>query len=236
MTDAYELWDGAYVLGALSLQERREFESHLSTCRACRDRLAALSGLPGLLALAAAPVPERATVPRAAPAYTVFALKVRRRRARFVVAAAAAVLAVSGGTAVVTASLVPGTAPSATVARAGTVLHFAAPAGAPLPGLLTATGRLVPEAWGTTIEWTCTYANAATDPAGYADRTSDAAAYELVVIDRTGARTTVASWWAGPGATVSPRAATSIPARDISRVEITAAGSVTPLLMAEPAA
>ena len=40
---------GAYVVGALDHSERVPLEAHLATCPACRDELAALAPLPGLL-------------------------------------------------------------------------------------------------------------------------------------------------------------------------------------------
>lgn len=40
---------GAYVLGALEPPERAEVEAHLPDCAACRDALAELAALPGLL-------------------------------------------------------------------------------------------------------------------------------------------------------------------------------------------
>jgi predicted anti-sigma-YlaC factor YlaD len=45
----YTFDDGAYVLGALSPTERAEFERHLATCASCRESVAALAVLPGLL-------------------------------------------------------------------------------------------------------------------------------------------------------------------------------------------
>jgi hypothetical protein len=41
--------DGAYVLGALSPAERSAFEKHLATCAECRDAVAEVAVLPGLL-------------------------------------------------------------------------------------------------------------------------------------------------------------------------------------------
>jgi hypothetical protein len=41
---------GVYVLGAIEPAERALVESHLATCRECRDELASLAGLPALLA------------------------------------------------------------------------------------------------------------------------------------------------------------------------------------------
>jgi len=41
--------DGAYVLGALSPAERAAYERHLSTCSFCREAVADIAVLPGLL-------------------------------------------------------------------------------------------------------------------------------------------------------------------------------------------
>lgn len=48
-THDYAMWDAAYVLGALSCAERREFEAHLGICASCRAAVAELSDLPPLL-------------------------------------------------------------------------------------------------------------------------------------------------------------------------------------------
>jgi anti-sigma factor RsiW len=40
---------GAYVLGALVPAEREAFERHLAECAICRDEVADLAVLPGLL-------------------------------------------------------------------------------------------------------------------------------------------------------------------------------------------
>ncbi|HEV7146018.1 MAG TPA: zf-HC2 domain-containing protein [Pedococcus sp.] len=48
--DSYTEWDAAYVLGALSPTERREFEDHLATCAPCRTAVADFAGMPALLA------------------------------------------------------------------------------------------------------------------------------------------------------------------------------------------
>ena len=49
--DKYAQWDAAYVLGSLSEKDWREFEAHLGECRACRDAVTELSGMPALLSL-----------------------------------------------------------------------------------------------------------------------------------------------------------------------------------------
>ena len=50
--DRYLEWDGAYVLGALSSSERREYEQHLAGCAACQRAVSEFAGMPGLLAQA----------------------------------------------------------------------------------------------------------------------------------------------------------------------------------------
>ncbi len=45
----YAFDDGAYVLGALSPSERAAFERHLAECAACREAVANVAVLPGLL-------------------------------------------------------------------------------------------------------------------------------------------------------------------------------------------
>jgi hypothetical protein len=45
----HEQDDGAYVLGALSPAERASYERHLSTCSFCREAVADIAVLPGLL-------------------------------------------------------------------------------------------------------------------------------------------------------------------------------------------
>jgi carotenoid cleavage dioxygenase-like enzyme len=47
----YAMWDAAYVLGALSDADRREFEAHLDGCTPCRAAVAELTPLPPLLSV-----------------------------------------------------------------------------------------------------------------------------------------------------------------------------------------
>ena len=49
MTPSEHVALGAYLLGALDPRERAEVEHHLSECRRCRDELAELAPLPGLM-------------------------------------------------------------------------------------------------------------------------------------------------------------------------------------------
>jgi hypothetical protein len=47
--DPFREWDAAYVLGALSADDRRDFERHLQTCPHCARAVAEVAGMPGLL-------------------------------------------------------------------------------------------------------------------------------------------------------------------------------------------
>jgi hypothetical protein len=48
--DRFRTWDGAYVLGALIDEERREYEAHLAQCPECQAAVAEIAMLPSLLA------------------------------------------------------------------------------------------------------------------------------------------------------------------------------------------
>jgi len=57
MTCPNALDDGAYVLGALTPADRAGFESHLGNCPICRESVASLAVLPGLLGRLGGDVP-----------------------------------------------------------------------------------------------------------------------------------------------------------------------------------
>jgi predicted anti-sigma-YlaC factor YlaD len=117
---------GAYVLGALTPTDRAGYERHLATCAECRDEVAELAVLPGLLsrldaetAVALAEPPQRA--PRSILTRTLAAASAsrirERRRHRWalagtgLVAAFLAVLLGIGATTVVTGGSRPPTQP-----------------------------------------------------------------------------------------------------------------------------
>jgi hypothetical protein len=89
--------------------------------------------------------------------------------------------------------------------------------------VITANIQVEKKGWGTRFDWSCSYA-------GGLWKTDDAASYDLVVTDRTGAQTTVATWRiAGPRAS-GLSASTNIPSDQIASVEIRVTGSSQPLL------
>ncbi|HET6704982.1 zf-HC2 domain-containing protein [Amycolatopsis sp.] len=105
MSDPYGEWDAAYVLGALSPGERREYEQHLACCGSCAAAVASFAGMPGILSV----VPRETTVELLGPATLatpamllpglVRAARASRRRARARVAAALAATALAGAVA-----------------------------------------------------------------------------------------------------------------------------------------
>jgi hypothetical protein len=217
MSDTYREWDAAYVLGALSADERREFEKHLDGCDRCRGSVAELAGIPGILAklpvadaveIAAAPeqpagespFPELGIVQRLARA------EVRRRRRSLIIALAAGLIVVGslGGL-------------WASNAFAPSVhLHEMTALG---QDVVTAQVAVVPEAYGSRIVWSCQYPSTWKQSFGY----------DLVVIDAAGAATTVATW-SSAGNADGLTATTAIPATAIRAVEIRLTGEPSAVL------
>lgn len=218
--DPFREYDAAYVLGALSGDDRRAFESHLSTCRECAASVRELAGLPGLLGTVPRPVAE--AEPVEPPPDTLLPQLVRQvrretRRRRWtvgLVAAAAATVVGLGGLAlqaqragdpVVAAT--PGPTPTAT-----------APERAMAPVTtsdVSASVALVGVAWGTRVELTCTYA----EEGDYAQTHPDES-YVLVVRDRAGHSEQVAHWRALPGRTMRVTGASAFSLTEIASVEL----------------
>jgi len=228
----YADWDSAYVLGALSPAERREYEAHLETCEACRRSVSELAPMPGLLsrltperAMAlldeeASPAPAPKPELRDAVRLEAHRRGIRRRRRRWAVAATAAAAVV------VLAALFAPLAFSRP-APGGQTVAFDTVADVPV----TATAVLTPVDWGTRIALDCTYESTGTDAGGAPD---GGWPYVLVVVDRDGNRTQVSSWRASPGSTARLEAGTAVDVDDISSLEIQGVESARVLLTAVP--
>jgi hypothetical protein len=197
MSDPYADWDAAYVLGALSSTERREYEEHVDGCERCAASVAELGMMPGLLRL----VPdEEGAAYLDRPAIPVVP-RARRRLPAKALAVAAAVLLLAGvGTGVLVG--VRGGPGPRTVALGSVV---ASP--------LHATVSLTRESWGTEVAMTCTYGGE------YGARRR----YDLYVVDAAGHRQLVSRWQAGPGDTARTTGATDLAPSAIARVELRAA-------------
>jgi len=232
--DQFRDWDAAYVLGALSPEDRRAYEEHLRTCDACRAALGELAGIPGLLrmvpadeALAGAEAGADAGAAGEVVELAVLAhatRRVHRRRMVGLVAAAAALLVI-GGAAGAFVAQPPGTpeaAPSSTSTAPVTELELE-PVGSVA---VTADLTLQKKGWGTRIDWVCSYPADAW-PAG------DGPTYELVLVDDAGKRTVVATWLARNTGARGLGASSSMITEHIRGVEIRVAGSDEPLASAQ---
>jgi hypothetical protein len=219
----YGDWDGAYVLGALSPAERREFEQHLETCERCRQSVGELSGMPGLLGRvdadrafallepAADADPDGAAAAAAAPPIDLVdrieRIERRRRTRRLrIIAAVAAVAVVATAVTVPAVVLSAQPHPDVAVALAPTTTSP-----------LSAQIQLTSVQWGTRIDMHCAYGtdNDWSDPADEGDWD-----YALWVVDRDGVASQVSTWKATSGSKVGLSAATALPLDRIATVEV----------------
>jgi hypothetical protein len=198
--------DGAYVLGALSADERAAFEQHLATCPACTDRVRELASLPAMLA--GLPAGAYADVQGGPPATLLPDLlrhvRSERRRRQWLTtglaglaAACIVALAVIAWPTSHTSAPHPGARPQAmSPVSVSTSLH--------------ATAALTAVNWGTQIRLECRY-NAADTPS---------VDYQLVVFDKHNAAHPAGSWKLIPGKVTHFTGGTALPRDQISRVEI----------------
>jgi hypothetical protein len=212
-TDEFALYDAAYVLGALSPVERREFEDHLKGCTACASSVGELAGLPGLMSkvsleelTAEVEPPPETLLPSLARA--VRRERVRRRLAVGTAAAAAACLVAVGAVAL-SGSDSPARQPATSIASGSSNRAMSAV----VPSPVSASVRLVDVVWGTRVDLTCSYSAQGSFPPG-------GRPYAMVVIDRGGAEQQVATWMALPGRQLTVLGASSLARKDIAAVEI----------------
>ncbi|MFC8922914.1 anti-sigma factor family protein [Cellulosimicrobium sp. NPDC057127] len=254
--DPYREWDAAYVLGALGPQDRRAFEQHLATCAACRESVAELAGMPGILGMLTAehaaaldgaapprgpgpggrtgtPVPGAGPVGDGADVVPLAALATgarrRRVRRRGLLTAAAVALVVAGGVTGVALGGAPGgTAPGdgtpvtpSPLAEAGTTVELLPVDDADVRAELV----LTPVAWGTRLDWSCSYP---------ADAGAAGGTYELVLVDERGSREVVATWSATKaGRSEGLGASSAVPLDGIARLELGVTGLDRPLAAAD---
>lgn len=235
--DPFREWDAAYVLGALSSDDRRAFERHIAGCPACTAAVADLAGIPGILtkidadtavALASAvdgehlPVPAYPTIQKLAESEISRRRRLRRGLIAGMAAAAALVFIVgifAGNTIHPADNLAGGpttNAPSGTVVAMSQIQ----------PNVMTAELRMTSKSWGTRFDWSCNYGSAWAP-------SSVPKAYDLVITDTSGAQFTIATWSAIGAGAKGLTASSGIPIADIRTVEIREAGKTTPLVRGE---
>jgi anti-sigma factor RsiW len=223
----YATWDAAYVLGSLSPADRREFEAHLSRCPQCTQAVAELSGMPALLSKldsqTVAAINDQTAEPPMAPNLLPSLLSaVRRRRHRMRLmtwsssAAAAVLLAIGVFVGVANHSL---TSPAVQTAQPPSV--SALPMDQVGTKALASTVSLSSQNWGTVIDLRCVCLAPV-----YAHHDKLA----MVVVNRDGTHTQLATWVADPGHTATPAGSISTPVNQIASVQVVSADNGKVLL------
>jgi len=213
VTCQFAVDDGAYVLGSLAPADRAAFERHLPGCPTCREAVAALAVLPGLLgrldaATAVAVGPEAGVstpptlLPRALAAAAAQRRRAHSRRRRHAVAAgvAAACLAAAVGVAVHAVDV--GDGPPGIAMTAMRPVSDNSPVSADV-GLVAIEG-------GSRVDMTCRYAS------GYSGHW----VVRLVVFPEMGAGEQIGSWTAASGQEIVVQAITHLAPDEIARVEV----------------
>jgi hypothetical protein len=238
MTDCgHEHEDGAYVLGALSPEDRVAFERHLSSCPECARSVRELAGIPGLLARVPVEIldPEQEPLPVPETLLPSLVREVRRSQRRRqwltsgLVAAAAAIaigavgVAAIGGDDHSPPSAAPGastgssTGPSTGPSTAAAVQLHQVGTDA-ISGWLS----LTQVGWGTRLDLTCTYADSDWNDPRWST-------YTMYVQSADGSVERVASWKVVPGKELHIEAATASDVEDISDVQVRTASGATVL-------
>ncbi|HEX5533182.1 MAG TPA: zf-HC2 domain-containing protein [Actinomycetales bacterium] len=231
--------DAAFVLGALSDDERQAYTDHLRECSACRRSVTEFAPLPALLSRVPIDVVRSLddstetqdvddTHVDLLPALLARVAREERRQRRTArrwfaagagvaaAAAAAVALAVVPGGPFVSTGNAPGAAsrpsPSVSAQQAAdrtATLTALQPTGMKVDVALTSV------AWGTRIRITCTYPGSR-----YGTATAGSSSYALVVRSAGGAEQQVAAWGSVPGRQVTVDGATAIPLTAIRTLEV----------------
>jgi anti-sigma factor RsiW len=213
----YAMWDTAYVLGSLSATDRREFETHMPDCPACRQAVVEISGMPAMLSqldgndiaaingcghLSEVPAMSSQLLPS-----LLAMVGWRRRRTRLMTwtisAAAAVVLTIA------VAVGIQGRLPTSPPPHTTTV--SALPMAQVGTTMLASTVALSGQQWGTyvALKFVCL---------APLDAHHDTVA--LVVVGRDGSQTRLATWVAIPGHTAMPTGSISTPINQIAAVQV----------------
>jgi hypothetical protein len=204
--DPFQTYDAAYVLGALSPEDRAAFETHLKECADCARAVQELAGLPGLLSQVTPEMVGEEPPSGLLPSVLRTVRRIRRRRTLTTIG-----VAVAAAAAVIAAVLLP---PAQNTS--GTAMT---PLGT-FP--VQATAAVAAVSGGSRVDMSCQY-----EGAGYG------ADYQLVVVRRDGSEADLATWWADPNQTAKLSLDTALAPGDIQALEIRTMSGV-PLLRWSP--
>jgi len=205
--DPFETYDAAYVLGALSPEDRAAFEAHLKQCPECARSVQELAGLPGLLSQVTPDMVEAEEPPAGLlPSMLRNVRQIRRRR----------VIATGGVGAIAAAAVAVAILLPVTGDAAGTAMT-------PLGSFpVQATAAIAAVSGGSRVDMSCEYKGEAYG-----------ADYVLVAVRRDGSEAELATWWADPNHKAKLTLDTQLPPGEIQALEIRSA-SGTPLLRWKP--
>jgi hypothetical protein len=256
MRSSLHEWDAAYVLGALSPDDRRRFEEHLEECPECRASVADLAVMPALLSRVTPPPPVEngpaEAAPRDVPAVPGAAGVQAPGPERDTAAPIALERAAHGPDGPVLHELahrvrrrrrarrwaLAGAAALAAAAIAAAVVlptTLNAPAqpatsvalAQTTPSPLSATVGVTAKRWGTELTMSCSYGEYRSGPTGSGSGARD---YALYVTDASGEATRVASWSAWPGSTIHASAAVATPKGQLRSLQVRDVATDTVLL------
>ena len=218
--------DAAYVMGALSDEDRRAFEAHLVECPRCAQSVAELSGLTDLLdkvplARVLQPGADREPPPDLLLPRLMRAARTERRRRSLRLVASGAVAASLVALAVVFGVTQSRPSPPEGVSVAMTPVR---------PAAVTATLNVTPASWGTKVSLNCRWVGPTTGAGSGVKKT-----YRLVAVPRDGGDPQVLAQWAVvPGEDAKVTGSTDLAASGIAAIELQAVADEAVLLQSKP--
>jgi hypothetical protein len=198
---------GAYALGSLTGREREDVAAHLRDCLQCRDELAGMAGVVGLLHRLSVP---SETAPDSLPpqAGAVISPEHTAKRARWrrpkvlMTAVTAVVLAITGVLTVPQTGLVRGDRTSTRDVATSATWSARDPASG-----VVASARMQPQQWGTSVQLRLTHLPARLE-------------CRLVVTRMDGSGQTIGTWRSGYRGSVTVPAATAVSPADIATLDV----------------
>jgi hypothetical protein len=196
--DPFATFDAAYVLGALSPEDRQAYELHLRECADCTRSVQDLAGLPGLLSQVTPEMIESEPLPEGLLSSTLAKEVAKSRRRRSAVLVGALAVAAAACIALAFSVAAPGSEsepPDVTMTALGNY---------PVQADIGIEGR----DWGTRVDLSCSYHGGVIGD------------YVLVAVQRDGGVTELASWRAIPQYTARVVVGTPLRSADIQALEV----------------